>query len=326
MIVLTGGSGFIGSCFLRKLNDEGINDVLVVDHIATTDKWKNLLKKRFSGLVHKNDFLSKLYENKYTNIEAIIHLGACSSTTERNSDYLLNNNYEYSVSIAKYSADKDIRFIYASSAATYGDGTKGYSDEDFYTLEPLNGYGFSKHIFDLWVLDNKLDKQFVGIKYFNVFGPNEYHKGNMSSMVFKSYNQIVQNGYVNLFKSNNTNFADGNQRRDFIYVKDCNTALWKFLNNKTINGIFNLGTGKSRTWIDLVNACFASLAKIDPKYSETKINYIDMPESISEQYQNYTQADMSKFKKCNIDFVPTELEDSVNDYISNYLSKNYSIY
>ncbi len=327
MIVLTGGAGFIGSCFLRKLNDEGIKDVLIVDHLGINDKWKNLLNKQFVDYVNKNEFIEKIKNNKYKGqIDTIIHLGACSSTTEKDVDYLMSNNYNYSKELAIYSAENNIRFIYASSAATYGDGNNGYSDYQFDNLIPLNGYGFSKHIFDLWVIENKLENQFVGIKFFNAFGPNEYHKGDMASMAFKSFNQIILNGKVNLFKSNDTKFKDGQQRRDFIYVKDCNEVLWQFLNKKNISGIYNLGTGKSRTWNDLVNYVYNALTTLDPKYSEKNINYIDMPDHIKHQYQNFTEADMSKLNQSGINFKPTELADSITDYVINYLYKNYLIY
>jgi len=327
MIVLTGGAGFIGSCFLRKLNDEGISDVLVVDHLGNNDKWKNLLGKKFKDYINKDDFLVKLNNNHYKGeIDSIIHLGACSSTTERNADYLMNNNFSYSKNLAVYSADNDIKLIYASSAATYGDGSFGYSDDEYDTLVPLNGYGFSKHIFDLWLIENKLDTKFTGIKFFNVFGPNEYHKGEMSSMVFKSYKQIISNGKVNLFKSNDIQFNDGEQRRDFIYVKDCNDVIWQMLRGEHTPGIYNLGTGKSRTWNDLVNSVFRALSTIDSKFEEVNIEYIDMPEHLNTQYQNFTEADMTNLNNSGIKFTPQELEATIADYVINYLYKNYSIY
>ncbi|HRP02033.1 MAG TPA: ADP-glyceromanno-heptose 6-epimerase [Candidatus Kapabacteria bacterium] len=327
MIVLTGGAGFIGSCFLRRLNDEGIKDILVVDHLGNSDKWKNLVRKNFTDYLNKEEFLLKLNSNHYKGqIEAIIHLGACSSTTEIDVEYLMSNNVAYSKSIAQYSIQNDIRFIYASSAATYGDGSNGYSDLYNDMLEPLNGYGFSKQLFDLWILRNELEDKIVGLKFFNVFGPNEYHKGSMSSMVLKSYNQFINNGSVKLFKSNSPLYKDGEQRRDFIYVKDCCEVLWQLLNNKKVNGIFNLGTGKSRNWNELVSAVKNKLAVLDDKYTDCTIEYIDMPINLRDQYQNYTEADMTKLNKTDIQFSPLELEDSISDYVENYLYKNYSIY
>lgn len=321
MIVLTGGAGFIGSCFLRKLNDEGINDILVVDHLGNGQKWKNLNGKKFIDYCHKDIFLKDVISGKYDNqISAVIHLGACSSTTESDADYLMSNNYSYSKVLAEFCIKHNARFIYASSAATYGDGHNGYSDNDFHILSPLNCYGYSKHAFDLWVIEKGYDKIFTGIKFFNVFGPNEYHKTNMSSMVYKSYNQILKTGKVCLFKSNSEEFADGCQMRDFIYVKDCNEIIFQFLKNPVYTGIFNLGTGTARTWNDLANAVFQAL-DITPVFE-----YIDMPESISSQYQNYTKAEMQKLSDTGINFNPLSLEDSVKDYIQNYLSKNELIY
>ncbi|MGA2296822.1 MAG: ADP-glyceromanno-heptose 6-epimerase [FCB group bacterium] len=319
MIVLTGGAGFIGSCFLAKLNEENITDVLVVDRLGNELKWKNLLGKKFIGFVHKTKFRENLAKGDYgKEVEAIFHFGACSSTTEKDADYLLDNNFNYSTELADFAAWNDIRFIYASSAATYGMGENGYSDKEFDKLRPLNMYGFSKHLFDLWVIHHKLDKDFTGLKFFNVFGPNEYHKGDMASMVLKSYNQFVQTKKVKLFKSNTKEFKDGEQKRDFIYVKDAVEIVWKIYKNKKISGIYNLGSGKSRSWNDLGNAVFRSLRK------EPKIEYIEMPDELKSQYQNYTQADMSRLNKALGKFQFRTLEDSIDDYVKNYLVKgNY---
>ncbi len=321
MLVLTGGAGFIGSCFLRKLNDEGFTDILVVDNLGTNNKWKNLLGKKFKSYYNKTEFRDKLKKREFSaGISTIIHFGACSSTTELDADYLLDNNLAYSIELAEYADRNHIKFIYASSAATYGDGSLGYSDCRFEGLIPLNCYGFSKLLFDDWIIDSGLDKTFTGIKFFNVFGPNEYHKGNMSSMIYKAYNQIKHLGCVKLFRSNTSEYADGEQRRDFIYVKDAINVVWQMFNDKHISGIFNLGTGKSRTWNELAHAVFQSLEM------ETKIEYIDMPDAITEQYQNYTEAEMNKLKSTGINFNPMNLEESVNDYVHNYLEKNYKIY
>jgi ADP-L-glycero-D-manno-heptose 6-epimerase len=321
MIVLTGGAGFIGSCFLRFLNDKGIKDVLVVDHFGKTAKWKNLLGKEFLSFVNKVDFRNLLNDGYYDGmITAFFHFGACSSTTENDNDYLFDNNYAYSVDLADYASFNDIRFIYASSAATYGNGLQGYDDNEFNSLLPLNGYGFSKHIFDKWVIRKGYDEQFTGLKIFNAFGPNEYHKGDMASMVYKSYLQIVDTGKVRLFKSNAPEYSDGGQLRDFIYVKDVCEAIWNIYQNPEITGIFNLGTGKARSWNELASAVFAALG------TEPMIEYVDMPENLTNQYQNFTEADMSKLLATGIDFKPQSLELSVKDYITNYLSKNYLIY
>lgn len=321
MIVLTGGAGFIGSCFLRTLNNKGITDVLVVDHLGHTTKWKNLVGKNFIGFTDKTDFRKKLNSGYYDEkIDTIFHFGACSSTTETDADYLMDNNYSYSLELANYALDNNIKFIYASSAATYGDGSNGYSDNDFDSLVPLNGYGFSKHIFDQWVVRNSLDKIFIGLKFFNVFGPNEYSKGSMASMVYKSYKQILETGKVKLFKSNSSNYPDGGQERDFIYSKDVCDAVWELYHTKFHAGIYNIGTGTARSWNDLANAVFKAMG-ITPQ-----IEYIDMPENLTKQYQNFTQADMTKLTSEGIKFKPLPLEDSVKDYVQNYLSKDYLIY
>ncbi len=313
MILLTGGAGFIGSCLLRKLNDEGIKDIIVVDNLSKEDKWKNLRGKVFHTYVDKNELFDFLENNGVDDIEAIIHLGACSDTTEKDANYLLKNNYQYSQHLASIALDSDIRFIYASSAATYGDGSNGYSDNNFYNLKPLNCYGFSKHIFDLWIIENKLDTNCVGFKFFNVFGPNEYHKGNMASMVFKSFNQISDTGRVKLFKSYKQEFANGEQKRDFVYVKDCVDIIYKSIVNKEINGIFNLGTGKANSWNTLIKAVFSAMGRYPI------IEYIEMPENLKNQYQYYTVADISKLQKYFPNYKFTELEDAVTDYVQNYL-------
>jgi len=319
MIILTGGAGFIGSCFLKTLNDNGLNEIIVVDRLGTSNKWKNLVGKRFLNYYHKNEFFEILFNNKdlWQDIDAIVHLGACSATTETDADYIMNNNLNYSIELATFAAEQGVKFVYASSAATYGDGSSGYSDKSIDNLEPLNPYGLSKHLFDNWVVDNGLDSVFTGIKFFNVFGPNEYHKGNMSSMVYKSFVQVKETGSVKLFKSNDEQYKDGEQKRDFIYVKDCCDVMLNMLNNPETSGIYNLGTGKARTWNDLIYAVFNAMDL------EPEIEYINMPKELEEQYQNFTQADTEKLSASpfKIDF--TSLEDTVNDYVKNYLSRKF---
>lgn len=318
MIVLTGGAGFIGSCFLKKLNDNGINDVIVVDSLGNEAKWKNLIGKRFLRFIHKDDFLIELLENPdFEELEAIIHLGACTVTTETDVDYLMDNNLNYSIALAKFCEEFDIRMIYASSAASYGLGVEGYSDTNYFDLKPLNPYGFSKHLFDLWVIENKMLDNFVGLKFFNVFGPNEYHKGSMSSMVYKAYNQIKETGKVRLFKSNHPDYKDGDQKRDFIYVKDVVDVIWNFYKNDDVNGIYNLGSGNARSWNDLANAVFEAMGK------KPDIEFVDMPEHLKNQYQNYTQADIENLKKTNCSVEFRSLENSVKDYIQNFLMKDW---
>lgn len=316
MIVITGGAGFIGSCLLKYLNDRGRTDILIVDNLDTSIKWKNLVGKNFIDYIPKYefiDFLGTLGDSDF--IECIFHLGACSSTTEEDIDYLYDNNYNFSKDVASFAIENDVKFIYASSAATYGMGENGFDDNEFNELSPLNGYGFSKYLFDKWIVKMGLDMAFTGFKFFNVFGPNEYHKNSMTSMVYKSYYQIKENGKVKLFKSNDKDFADGEQVRDFIYVKDvCDVMLEAFDNN--IPGIYNLGTGQAESWNKLVKSVFKAMDK------EIEIEYIEMPSDLENQYQNYTQADMTKYKDAGFKTEFTPLEDSIKDYVENYLNKN----
>jgi ADP-L-glycero-D-manno-heptose 6-epimerase len=321
VIIVTGGAGFIGSAFIWKLNNEGIEDILVVDELGKSEKWKNLAGRRFIDYIHKDEFLKNLSDgNKYKDTKAVIHMGACSSTTEKDADYLMYNNYRYTRELAGWALAKKARFIYASSAATYGDGSMGFSDEDGDTpgLKPLNIYGYSKHIFDLWTMRNNVLNKMAGIKFFNVFGPNEYHKEDMVSMVFRAFHQILKEGKVKLFKSYIDEYKDGEQMRDFVYIKDCVEIIWWFMQNKNVNGIFNLGAGKARKWNELVKAIYSAMG-IKPK-----IEYIDMPESIRDRYQYFTQAKMQKLERAGCTFKFMSLEDAVNDYVLGYLLKNNS--
>ncbi len=316
MIIVTGGAGFIGSAFVWKLNQEGIEDIVIVDQLGSDDKWKNLVNLRFADYIHKDEFMNLVLADEVPfEASAVIHMGACSSTTERDADYLWENNYLYSRELAEWALRHNARFIYASSAATYGDGSLSFSDdhEKINQLKPINMYGYSKQIFDLWVLKNKLEDKMVGIKFFNVFGPNEYHKGDMTSVIYKAFNQIRETGKMRLFKSYRKEYPDGGQMRDFIYVKDCLNVMWWFLKNPEVKGIYNLGTGKARTWKDLIKAVFASLER------KANIQYIEMPVALRNQYQYFTEAQMNKLKSagCPVTFAP--LEETVRDYVVNYL-------
>lgn len=321
MILLTGGAGFIGSCFLKILNDNGIKDVVIVDHLGKSNKWKNLVGKHFYSFISKEEFLDFIVTKKFTNykFDAIIHLGACTNTTEADLDYLMRNNFQYSIKLAELALQHNSRFIYASSAATYGLGELNYDDSFIFELKPLNPYGFSKYLFDCWVYENSLQSNFVGLKFFNVYGPNEYHKGEMASMVFKAFTQVQHPGFIKLFKSTHPDYADGEQKRDFIYVFDVLNILWQLLNLK-IGGIFNLGTGVARSWNELAFSVFSALGK------EPKIDYIEMPETLKHQYQNFTQAKMDKLCNVlgNINF--TSLEDGVSDYVHRFLLNNWKYY
>ena len=318
MIVVTGGAGFIGSAFVWKLNQEGIDDIVIVDHLGTSDKWKNLVNLRFIEYIKKDDFLQMIYTDQVPfRVRAVIHMGACSSTTERDADYLWMNNYLYSCRLADWALTKQIRFIYASSAATYGDGSLGFADDDALipALRPINMYGYSKQVFDLWVLKREAEMQIAGIKFFNVFGPNEYHKGDMRSVVHKAYGQIKETGRVRLFKSYRPEYKDGGQMRDFVYIKDCVEVLWWLLEHIEINGIFNLGTGRARSWNDLIHAVFTAM-NLPPN-----IEYINMPPGLDAQYQYFTEAKMEKLKSTGCPVVCRSLEDAVRDYVVNHMQK-----
>jgi len=316
MIVVTGGAGFIGSALVWRLNREGMEDICIVDRLGTQEKWKNLVKLRYREYYHKDTFLSLVQRDALPfAVQAVVHLGACSNTMERDADYLWENNVRYSQYLARWAVEKGIRFIYASSAATYGDGSRGFSDDDAVTetLRPINMYGYSKQVFDLWVLRNGLSQAVTGLKFFNVFGPNEYHKGEMRSVVHKALGQILSEGKVKLFRSYRDEYADGEQKRDFVYVKDCVEVLVWLLNHREVTGIYNLGTGKARSWNDLIHSIFSALGR------EPNIEYIPMPAGLERQYQYFTEARMEKLKAsgCPISFSP--LEESVRDYVVNYL-------
>jgi ADP-L-glycero-D-manno-heptose 6-epimerase len=321
MIIVTGGAGFIGSCVVRTLNDAGRKDIIIVDNIAETDKWMNMRNKQFIKYVHKSKFLEEL--PSYEGVEAIIHMGAQSSTTERNFDYLWENNFEYTKALWNYCAEKQISFIYASSAATYGDGSQGFDDKkSIDVLQPLNGYGYSKQLFDIWVLHQAKVKpaQAAGLKFFNVYGPNEYFKGSMASMVFHGFNQIKADGEIRLFKSCNPDYEDGGQLRDFVYVKDICSVIMFLLEHKNVNGLFNVGTGRAQSFLELAEATFEALG-LAPN-----IKYIDMPEKLRGKYQYYTKAEMQKLRDMGYDKPFADLKQGVTDYVQNHLSKDYLTY
>ena len=322
MYIITGGAGFIGSALVWELNRHGIYDIIVVDNLASTEKWKNLLGKRFTNYYHKSIFLDMLHNKAFKNIQGIVHLGACSSTTERNADYLMENNLHYTIALCRYALEHGIRFLNASSASTYGDGSQGFDDnlEIIYSLRPLNMYGFSKQLFDLWTLQHGYEHSIASFKFFNVYGPNEYHKGDMRSVVLKTFLDIMKGNPSKLFKSYKPEYKDGEQMRDFIYIKDIVVILYQFLCEPSWNGIFNIGTGIARTWNDLIQAVYTALDK------DCIIEYIDMPEYLKEKYQYYTKADISHFMNVTQhQFSFTSLEDGVRDYVHNYLLQDCAI-
>jgi ADP-L-glycero-D-manno-heptose 6-epimerase len=318
MIIVTGGAGFIGSALIAALNKRGVEDILVIDRLAKDQRWKNLVNLRFADYIDKDEFLDMVVEDVLPfSVDAVFHLGACSSTTETDVSFLMDNNFEYTKQLAQWTADENIRFIYASSAATYGDGSQGFSDDEdkLETLKPLNPYGYSKQLFDLWAKKNGLLDKIVGLKYFNVFGPNEYHKAEMRSFVLKAFEQINATGKVRLFKSHRPDYKDGEQKRDFLYVKDAVDMTLFFYDNPETAGIYNLGAGSARTWNDLAKAVFAAMGK------SPNIEYIDMPDSVRNQYQYFTEADISKLRSAGYNSSITSLEQAVKDYVTNYLTR-----
>lgn len=319
MIIVTGGAGFIGSAIVAGLNARGVSDILIVDELGTDEKWKNLRNLRFADYIEADDFYEVLAAAEIDwPCEAVFHMGACSDTTERDCSYLSKNNYDCTKILANWAVQGNIRFIYASSAATYGDGSNGFVDDidQLESLRPLNMYGYSKHMFDLWAKRMGLLDSIVGLKYFNVFGPNEYHKGDMRSFVVKAFEQINAAGKVKLFKSHREDYKDGEQLRDFLYIKDAVDMTLFFYDNPSVNGIFNIGTGKARNWNDLVAASFSSMGK------EAEIEYIPMPDHLRGKYQYFTQADISMLRSAGYEKETTSLEDAIKDYVQNYLQKD----
>lgn len=318
MIVVTGGAGFIGSAIVWKLNQLGKTNIIIVDELSKDEKWKNLVGLKYEDFVNKLEFIEQVLDDVIPyNVEAIVHMGANSSTTEKDVDHLIDNNYNYTKELAKYCVEKHIRFIYASSAATYGDGVLGFNDDEskLESLRPLNMYGYSKQLFDLWAKRNAISDRIVGIKYFNVYGPNEYHKGDMRSVVHKAFEQVRDAGKVRLFKSLNPKYKDGEQMRDFVYVKDAVDMTLFFLDNPDINGIYNVGAGKARTWNDLVTSLFNAVGK------PVNIEYIDLPNHLADKYQYFTEANLGKIKNAGYEKSTISLEDGVTDYVKNYLLK-----
>jgi ADP-L-glycero-D-manno-heptose 6-epimerase len=314
LIVVTGAAGFIGSCLVNYLNERGFKHLVIVDDFSRKDKAINLANAVYSYKVHRDEFFSWLTKNEAPNF--IFHLGARTDTTEFDYEIHRRLNLEYSKKIWDYCVINHVPLIYASSAATYGAGENGYDDDHdiIDRLKPLNPYGESKNEFDKWVLAQDTRPPFwAGLKFFNVYGPNEYHKGRMASVVWHAFNQIRNTGEVKLFKSHRSDFKDGEQLRDFIYVKDVLTVCFWLMQNKPASAIYNLGTGKARSFADLAKATFAAMGL------EPNIRYIDMPEDIREKYQYFTEANMNKLRKAGYDDVFYSLEDGITDYVQGYL-------
>lgn len=321
MIIVTGAAGFIGSAFVWQLNQEGIKDILLVDKLKHEEKWLNIAKREYYDWVDRDELFDWLrVEHNATKVKGIIHMGAISATTETDGDLLMKNNYEYTKKLWEFCTDRNIQYIYASSAATYGSGDDGYEDnidlKGHESLRPLNKYGYSKKIFDVWALKQEdTPKQWVGLKFFNVYGPQEYHKGRMASMVFHSYNQALKDGFVKLFKSHKEGYKDGEQLRDFVYIKDVVSVMSWLLKNPKVSGIYNLGTGKARSFYDL------TLHTLKGGKLAEDIRFVDMPEDLRGRYQYFTEANMDKLKKAGYKKEFYSLEEGVKDYVENYLSK-----
>ncbi len=322
MIVITGGAGMIGSIIAWHLNTQlSRNDLVIADRLAHEDQWQNLVKRQYAQYLDKDQLLAWLETRN--DISAIIHMGAISATTERDFNKLVADNIHYSQNLWAYCAKQNIPFFYASSAATYGDGEIGYDDASIESLRPLNGYGYSKHFFDQWALQQiqqnlSAPSAWSGFKFFNVYGPNEYHKERMASVAFHSFNQFKAQGTVKLFKSHRPDYQDGMQLRDFVYVKDAASVVAFFLesalNGKACpNGIYNIGTGEARSFKDLATNVMASMGR------EPHVTYIDMPEDLQGRYQYFTQATMEKIRAVGYSKPFYSLEDGVKDYVQNYL-------
>jgi ADP-L-glycero-D-manno-heptose 6-epimerase len=340
-IIVTGGAGFIGSAVVWRLNELGIDDILIADVMDETEKWKNLVPLRFADYIDAYDLMDDLDEFK--DADVVFHLGACSSTTETDADYMIRNNYHYTQDLARWAVKNDIRFIYASSAATYGDGSAEMEDGFAHLgkLRPLNVYGYSKHLFDQWAARNGLFDKIVGLKYFNVFGPNEDHKGDMRSLVNKAFDQINSTGKLQLFKSANPDYADGEFGRDFVYVKDAVEMTLHFWDSgaltdvrasdepalthvratdtvrasDTRGGLFNVGSGRMNTWNALADAIFKALDL--PR----NVEFIDMPEHLRDRYQYHTQANLTRIRAAGYSAETTPLEQAVEDYVREYMVK-----
>ncbi len=318
MIIVTGAAGFIGSYMIGKLNAENFNDIIAVDDFSRDDKNKNLKNKRLTDKVERSE-LEEWIKGKEEHIEFIVHLGARTNTAEFDFDLLKALNTDYSKMLWEVCTKHQIPLIYASSAATYGLGELGYEDNEqlISKLKPLNPYGESKNEFDKWVLKQE-EKPFfwIGLKFFNVYGPNEYHKSRMASVIFHAYNQINETGKMRLFKSHNPKFKDGEQMRDFVYVKDVADIIFWLMNHRKNSGIYNLGSGKARTFKDLVTSVFKSMNK------SLDIEFIDTPADIRDKYQYFTEASMDKLFKIGYPNPMHTLEDGINDYVKNYLNTN----
>ena len=323
MIVVTGGAGFIGANIVAALEARGISEIVVCDWLGHENKWRNIAKRELAAVIPPEDLFDFLY-TEAENVEAIFHMGAISATTETDGDRIMENNFQLSMDLWHWCEAHDARLVYASSAATYGDGQQGFDDdgssEGLQKLAPLNLYGWSKHLFDRRIARLVADgagtpRQWAGLKFFNVYGPNEYHKGNMRSVVAQVHENIVAGRPVMLFRSHHPDYEDGGQLRDFVYVDDCVDVMMWLYDNPDVSGLFNLGTGKARTFADLATAVYSALGK------NAEFSFVDTPVEIRGKYQYFTEARMDRLKAAGYDAPFTELEDGVGKYVLDFLEK-----
>ncbi|HEX9047479.1 MAG TPA: ADP-glyceromanno-heptose 6-epimerase [Verrucomicrobiae bacterium] len=314
-VLVTGGAGFIGSALVWALNRRGCDNIVVCDILGASEKWRNLTPLRFADYVEAADLLPRLHSGALGRFDLVLHMGACSATTEKDASYLAKNNYEFTKDLAYWALEHRVRFVYASSAATYGDGAQGMEDDEskLDTLRPLNMYGYSKQMFDLHAKRAGFLNRVCGLKFFNVYGPNEDHKDDMRSLVHKSFAQVQSKGVIQLFKSYRPEYKDGEQKRDFLYVKDCVAMTLHLAATQRANGLFNIGSGQARTWVDLSNAVFTALKK------KPSIKFIEMPETIRDKYQYFTQANLLRLRGAGYAEPVTSLEKAVHDYVRKYL-------
>ncbi len=322
MVIVTGANGFIGSAMVWQLNSAGITDILCVDSVDLKARSRLLANKKYSEFLSHNQLLTELKSGKLNGrVDWIVHMGACSSTTETNLDFLRENNTEYTQKLFNWCTEQKVPYLYASSAAVYGDGQKGFSDQTETTeFSPLNPYGRSKSEFDVWVVKQKQTPPYwYGVRFFNVYGPNEYFKDSMASVVYKAFHEINKTKRLKLFRSHRPDYQDGKQKRDFVYVKDCTGWMMEIMEKKIPSGIYNMGFGSARTWLDLAGNVFKNMNK------DADINWIDMPANIRDQYQYFTEAKMEKMWNAKISKPKWSLEDGIRDYVQNYLLKNEAV-
>lgn len=316
-ILVTGGAGFVGSALVWELNRRGCERIVIADFLESSEKWRNLTPLAFEDYLEADDLLPRLESKSLGRFDLVLHMGACSATTERNAAYLARNNYQFTKDLASCALAASSRFVYASSAATYGDGNAGMSDDaslaNLRSLRPLNMYGYSKQMFDLYAAQRGILDKIVGLKFFNIFGPNENHKGDMRSLVNKAFEQIRETGEIRLFRSYRADYADGEQKRDFLYVKDAVNMTLHLASADNTAGLFNIGSGEANSWLELAKAVFAALGQT------VNVQFIDMPEELRSRYQYFTQADVTRLRERGYNAPVTPLALAVHDYVTRYL-------